>query len=77
MPLEEFFKQFKLSNSKSKQIKDSLVLAFHALKHNNLIYSYFILGTESDGLTQEIQVDKLTTNLLSRSKYIKCLEKTN
>ena len=70
-PTQEFLEQVTISTSKSAKIKKYIVAVLSELKDHKLIKSKFQVLTKQNKLKE---VDKLTSNLVSRSKSIFYME---
>ena len=66
-PTQEFLEQVSVSTSKSAKLKKYIVTVLNDLKDYKLIKSEFHVLTKQNKLKE---VDKLTPNLVSRSKSI-------
>jgi hypothetical protein len=67
LDIEKFLDQFDLSNSDLRKVKDSLIQTFVLAKDYKLIVGKFVLVLKTG---KKKEVSKLTTNLISRTKWI-------
>jgi len=65
--VEEFFDQFDISNSNLRKVRDCLMQTFVLAKDCKLIEDELILFLKTKKFKK---VSKLTTNLISRTKFI-------
>ena len=68
---EKFFETFSVSNSKTKDLRNSMIELFGSLESSKRIEPRFEILLKTN---QRKKVDKLTLKLISRAKSIFCTE---